>query len=173
MKNVYSTLSVELPEPFRGRILEFANGLIDEDCVVHMEKIPHITIKWGIDTIDVNKVAEILGKFIPIRIMFGATKMFMADDHRPTDVVKIDVFGMSLKRIREKIEKGLETYCTYKYYNPHCTLAYVDEHAAMQYVGSNPVIGEKVVVDRVVFSPAYGEKKYITCDGEILDYANV
>lgn len=138
-----------------------------------MERIPHVTIKWGIDTNDVMAIAKSLGTFIPIRIMFGATKMFMADDNRPTDVVKIDVFGMSLNKLRKRIEDNLETFCTYKYYNPHCTLAYVHEYCAMQYVGTNPVVGEKVIVDRVVFAPAYGEKKVITCGGEILDYANV
>jgi 2'-5' RNA ligase len=137
------------------------------------ERTPHVTIKYGIETNDVEEVAAALGKFIPIRLMFGATKMFMASDINPTDVVMIQMFGMSLLRLRRKIESVLVTHDNKPYYYPHLTLAFVNEHASIAYVGNNPFIGEKVVVDRVVFNPVNGQKKIITTNGEILDYAGI
>lgn len=161
---------VEVPEPFRTQVLEYAKDTIDKEDIVKIEDEPHVTIKYGIETNRVEEVAKAIGKFIPIRVMFGATKMFMASSANPTDVLKIDVFGMSLKKLRKRIEDNIDTNDVWRTYYPHVTLAYLKEYAAMQYIGSNPLIEGKFVTDKVVFSPAYGDKKIITCDGTILNY---
>jgi 2'-5' RNA ligase len=169
--NNYSSLQVEIPEPYRERILNYAKGLIDDDDLVELERNPHITIKWGIETNRVEKVAEALTPFIPIRVMFGKTSFFPADDtNNKHDVLKIDVFGESLTRLRRKIESNVETVPDNKAFVPHITLGWVDRGVGLIYVGNNPIIGKKTVVDKVIFSPAYGDKSVISADGTVWKY---
>jgi hypothetical protein len=163
----YSTVLIELPEPYNQRILDFTDALIDKDVIVEPCKVPHITVKWGIQTSDVEEVAKAIGTFIPIRIMFGTVRLFMADRFRDTDVVKIDVFSMTAKKLHYKIKDNLDTMCTYSNYSPHVTLAAIKPKTGMVYVGGSPVVGEKIVVDKLMFRPSNGEPSYIHTDGTI------
>lgn len=145
--------------------MKYTQDIINTKYLVKAEEDPHITIKYGIETTDVEEVKKALGNFIPIRVMFGATKMFMASDTRPTDVVFIETFGESMRRLRQRVEKNLKTEEPFIYYSPHMTLAFVNEHSAMQYVGSNPLIGRKFVAEELVFVPAEGDEHIIKCGG--------
>lgn len=172
--NKYSSLHVEIPEPQSERIVKYAKGLIEDDHLLELELEPHVTIKYGIETNRVEEVAAALGEFKPIRLMFGKTSVFMANDYNKHDVLKIDMFVMSLNRLRQRVVDNLDT-APHKWpeYSPHLTLAVLDTNCGLWYVGNNPVIGEKVVVDNVVFSPVYGKRKLIYTDGRIEEYANI
>lgn len=169
MPKKYSYVVLEIPEPFRSQILEYGTKLINKAHLKELEDYPHITVKCGLKTNDVHKVAGILGTFKPIRVMFGHTNIFMADDFRDTDCVKIDVYGESIRRMWRKLNL-LPNDSIYQSYQPHCTLGFIEAGYGMGYIGTNPIIGEKVILDRVVFSPVIGDKKYITCNGEVLNY---
>ena len=169
----YSYVYVEIPEPFRSGILTYANELIEKDQLTEqgLETDPHVTIKYGIKTNDVGEVAKALGKFNPIRLMFGITSVFIADDIHDYDVVKIDIFGLTLSKLRKSITDNLNTVDQYKLFYPHITLGFVEPKTAIKYIGTNPVMGEKVVVDSVVFSNMDKVKWRIKNDGSIIDYA--
>jgi len=171
--NNYSSLCVPIPEPHASRIVDYAKGLISDDDLRKLEFHPHVTIRYGIDTNKAENVVKALGSFIPVRVMFGKTSAFMTDNDQECDILKIDVFGASLERLRKKVEDNLETIPhPWKAYNPHLTLAYIDMGSSLMYMGNNPVIGEKIVVDKLLFIPAFGgKKKYITTEGKVEDYA--
>jgi hypothetical protein len=99
--------------------------------------------------------------------------VFLADETNQRDVLKIDMFSMSAGKLRQKVIDNLETVPDEWDYSAHLTLGFLDRNCGLWYVGNNPVIGEKVVVDRLVFSPAYGEKKYIYTNGKVGNYANI
>ncbi len=75
-----------MPEPLRSEIKSYTKEIIHPDEIDGIEDNPHVTVKWGLETSDIEEVAKAIGKFIPIRIMFGAQKCFGASDERPTDV---------------------------------------------------------------------------------------
>lgn len=144
-----SEVYIEVPDPLKSEISEYTKNTIS---VREIEKLsnPHVTIKWGLETNNVEELIHVLGEFIPIRVMIGKTSMFMADDYREQDVVKLDVFGMSLIRMN-RLLSTMKHASIYKTYNPHITLAYVKKFHAIKYIGHNTVIGKKFVVDNVMF----------------------
>ncbi len=160
-----SVVYVEVPQELSKTLKNFAKTEIYPKDVLEYEEDLHVTLLHGLHTNDVEVVKDAICEFIPIRVMFGKTSMFMADSYRPSDVVKIDVFGMSLKRLRGVLET-LPFYTQYKIFTPHVTLAYVEPYTAIQYIGNNPVIGTKFVSDYVVFKSGIGKYK-IYCDGKI------
>lgn len=157
---------VEIAEPFKSEILNWSKGLIREEEIVKFEDYPHVTIRWGIDIGRVEAVAEAIAPFMPIRMMFGATKMFMASDTAPYDVSLIEVFGESLGRLRKKIEASFECAPTFQYF-PHLTLAEVQPKTSMKYIGDNPFVGRKYISDYVVFRDPLGNHRRIYNDGRI------
>lgn len=159
----YGVIYVRIPQSFNDRISEYSEKTIHKNDIVKRKNDLHINIKYGLITEDVKLVKKVLGEFPPIDITFGVTKMFMADDYRDTDVVKIDIFSSALKDLRKRIEKNLETVDVYKTYNPHCTIAYVKKYAGMGYVGCNPIIGEQTTVNEIVFSPPSKEEYFFPC----------
>lgn len=160
-----SIIYIDIPDPFKTSLLRFAKSEIYQHDVISYEEHLHITLMFGLHSNDVREVKESLGEFIPIRVMFGKTSMFMADSYRPTDVVKIDAFGQSMVRLRRVLETLPHT-SRYKTFTPHITLAYVEPHTAIQYIGNNPAIGHKFISDHVVFATDT-ERYKIFCSGEI------
>ncbi len=170
----YSTLHVEIPEPLKSEILEYCQTAIRPEELVEPELLPHITIKYGIDpNVTTDELVKAIGTFIPIRIMFGATKVFPAIETRLSDVLYIEVFGMSLNRIRSRVEANVKTVNVKNEYIPHLTLGYLQEFTSYKHIGGNPFIGRKVVIDRIIFSPLMGDNKIITCKGDVLDYETI
>lgn len=168
MNKEYGSVQIEIPEPHKSSIQEYAKNLIN---ISHTQgpltDPPHITVQWGLDN-SVEEIAKIIGTFIPIRVMFGHTNIFIADDYRDTDVVKLEVYGESIRRMRRKLVPVVQIY---KSYSPHITLGYVEKGTGMYYIGNNPFIGDKIICKHVVFSAMNGKKYKITHEGEISDYA--
>jgi 2'-5' RNA ligase len=156
----YGVVYLSPPQPLKDEIVEYSNNLLT-DGRIEAEKNPHITILYGIKTNDVREVTAALGEFHPIRVMFGKTSMFMADDINRFDIVKIDVFGLYLARLRKRLMERLDNKQTYSEYFPHITLGAVKANYAIDYVGNNPFIGAKFVGTELIFSPAEGEKTII------------
>lgn len=157
---------VEVPEPLKSELITYSYTIRESEIIERVTD-PHITIKALLQTDDIELIAKTIGKFIPIRIMFGKTGMFMADEFRDNDVVKIDVFGMSLVRLNRKLS-SLPSDSKYNFYFPHLTTAYLHKYEAIQYIGSNPFIGRRFVVDNIIFKTD-SAKYRIFCNGDILD----
>ena len=167
---LHSYLALEIPSPLKERLINYAKELIYEEELIEPELWPHITIRNGILTNDPKEVASKLGKFFPIRITLGITTVFDADLSRPTDAVILDVRAPGAKRLRAQIENTLEVMPPQYYYRPHITLAFVPPKRGFKYLGSNPFIGDKIILDRVIFSPLEGNKSVITRHGEVYEY---
>lgn len=161
----HSTVMLIPPKDIVDEIVEY-NTKLFTDGLIEIETRPHITILHGLLTNDVNEVSKVLTPFHPIRVMFGKNNMFMADNYMDFDIVRIDVFGEYLTRLRRRL-LTLENKQTYMSYVPHITLAAVRANYAIDYVGQNPFIGRKFVVDELLFSPAEGEKVIIKGDDEV------
>ncbi len=160
-----SKIYIEVPEPFKTDIISYTKETIPTREIVE-QPIPHITIKTGLHTQDAEEVAGFLGKFYPIRVMFGKTSMFIADDLCPYDVSKLDVFGMSLIKLNRKLS-NLPNTTVYKTYNPHITLSYLLKYCAIQYVGHNTLIGQKWSTDHILFKNDADKISKIYNTGEI------
>jgi hypothetical protein len=96
----------------------------------------------------------------------------MADDCNEFDIVRIDVFGEYLKRLRQRLMDNLDNVQPYLTFFPHVTLAAVKANYAIDYIGNNPFIGRKFVVDELLFSPANGHKVIIKGNGDIQEVSS-
>jgi len=159
----YGTVMLVPPQDIREQIIEYSKNTII-DGLIEIENKPHVTILHGILTNDINEVKAALGEFHPIRVMFGKTNMWMASDDCDYDIVKIDVYGVYLNRLRKQLMQSLENEQTHSTYWPHLTLAAVKSGFGIDFIGNNPWIGQKIVVDELLFSPAEGEKGIIKCN---------
>lgn len=154
---------VKLPAPEKELVVNFTETLINEQHLVRLETDPHVTIRWGIKTDDVELVKKVLGKLIPVRLMFGATKPFLSTKTRKTDIIMIDVYSMFCKRLRHLIDaSGIDCENVTPFY-PHLTLAETLANTWYGYVGENPLIGKKIVVNELVFRKSDGTEELIQC----------
>lgn len=163
----YNSLYAKIPDELAQEIVAYSDKLIDIYDLKELETNPHVTVKYGIHTNDVEEVAKALGRFIPIRIMFGKTSFFTASEVMPYDVIKIDIFSQTLKRLNKKVTENLKVTNTHPIYVPHLTLAYVEAGSSLTYLGFSPFIGMKVVVEELIFSRTDGKQYIITKDGDI------
>jgi len=143
-------LQVEIPEPYRTLILDYGKT-INEDSVVELEDNPHITLLYGIHTNNINEIKSVLGDFPPFEIQFGATKLFMADDLNPNDVLFIEIFCKQLRPLKEKLVLNTNVTQTYTGFLPHCTVGFLQPGHALQFIGTNPLVGEWVTINNVTF----------------------
>lgn len=111
---------------------------------------PHVTLKYGIHTDDVEEVRKTIQGESPIAVQFGNTTCFYQEDH---DVVKIEVESKQLHALNKTVCEKLECTDTYPEYKPHVTIAYVKKGLGDYYARRLQGLNGKVTVfDQVVFS---------------------
>lgn len=152
----HSSTQLQLPPLVAGRVRQAAAAIDEADLAEDgREADPHITVKYGLDTDDAARVAEVLADQPPIEVSLGKTSLFENDD---ADVVKVDVDSPALHALNKKIADAIEHTDTHPDYKPHVTLAYVKPGAGKKYAGDAALAGQTVTLDRLVFSDRDGKK---------------
>lgn len=174
----YSSTQVPMPEHVAQAMQQFAAGIPDaelnkeegggyggESASDGREHDSHITVKYGLETKDPEKVAELLKGQPPITATLGKTSLFKNDD---SHVLKVDVDSPDLHRLNGIIAQ-LPNGDKHPDYIPHATIAYLkpDAKISKQYDGIEipGVTGQKVVIDRVTFSGKDGKRVEIPLTG--------
>lgn len=151
----HSSTQINLPKKESDEIRSFANKIPDteiyedpNDDSYGREKEPHVTVRYGMDTLDPKEIAPAFEGFGPIKAKMGKVSIFETDKY---DVVKVDIESEDLqaanKRVGETVELPGETF---KGYKPHATIAYVKKGEGKKYVGDTSFEGKEITVDRVV-----------------------
>lgn len=138
----YSSTQINLPEDIAKKIIEWGNTNIPEEEIfsgddgdydLGREKRPHVTVKYGLHTIDPKEVEQIVKGNGKVSIALGAISIFEPEE-KEYDVVKIEVESDDLRNLNAKVST-LKNSDTHPEYKPHVTIAYVKKGNGQKYVG--------------------------------------
>ena len=167
----YSCLLARLPQPLALKVRGYGLSIPDEriyhgDGDMGREDDPHITIKYGIHTTDPDEVREKLAGQRSFRAILGPVSIFNADGY---SVLKINVEGLSIRKLNRFVSSSFKCTDTFPEYNPHCTIAYVNKDEADPYwfksYWTDEFEGIPVEFNSLVFSVPSGEKYNIPLKG--------
>ena len=152
----FSSTQVNLPAVSAKAITDFGATIADEALAEKgRETTPHITVKYGLHTTDVEEVRALLANVAPITATLGNISHF--PDGGDGDVVKVDIDSVDLHALNAKIADALETTDTHPNYLPHATIAYVKPGQGQEYDGDTSLAGQTVTIDRLTFSTKDGQ----------------
>jgi len=111
-----------------------------------IEKDPHVTVKYGLLTNDVNDIKECLKDEKGGKVRLGSSSIFEGEEY---DFVKITVTSAALNKIHERLNT-LPHGDKYMDYKAHATLAYVKSGCGKKYDGKFKV-NKDIDIDCVYF----------------------
>lgn len=163
----YSSTQFNLNFEDKQEIVNFTKSLIDKDDLLDedsMEKIPHITIKYGLLTNDYKEVVPIIKTLKSINVILGKTSIFENDEF---DVLKIDVLSKELRELNKLISDNLENEDKYLIYKPHLTLAYLKKGMGNKYKNNNQFEGKQIKFNYLLFSSSNNDEVKIYFNDDI------
>jgi 2'-5' RNA ligase len=153
-----------LPDDAAKRIREFASSIPDSDIFQDekgekgREDDPHITVLYGLHTVDHDEVRQKLADFGPIKARLGRVTAF----HNPDCVVlKVAVESPDLIRLNRFLKQNFEHTDTHPEYKPHATVAYLKHRRDDPYWYKDVFqesLNMEVMIDELRFSSADGKK---------------
>lgn len=138
----YSSTQINLPEDIAKKVIEWGNANIPEEEIfsgddgdydLGREKRPHVTVKYGLHTVDAKEVEQIIAGNGEVLISLGNISIFEPEG-KDYDVVKIDVKSDDLTSLNGKVST-LKNSDEHPVYKPHVTIAYVKKGEGQKYVG--------------------------------------
>lgn len=162
--HTYSSTQIELPPATAAAVKALGASIPKADLAEDgKETDPHVTVKYGLHTGDVEKVREVLADEPPITVTLGTTSVFPDSGHG--DVLKVDIDSPDLHRLNAKIADALEHTDTHPDYKPHATIAYLKPGKGKDYAGNDTLQGQTVTIDRITFSAKDGTLTEIPLTG--------
>lgn len=156
----FSSTQVNLPEAPAKMVRDFAESIPDDLIAADgragdtQGTAPHVTVKYGLHTTDVDAIREVLAGEPPIAVTLGKTSLFTTDE---ADVLKVDVDSPDLHRLNAKIADALKTTDKFPDYKPHVTVAYLKPGKGKAYENDARFEGQSFTLDRLTFSTKDGE----------------
>jgi len=157
----YSSTQINLPELEAESIRRFAAKIPEKEIYTApddnygREAEPHVTVRYGMETLDPGEIAPAFEGMGPIKAKMGKVSIFESDKY---DVVKVDIESDDLrsanKRVGETVDLPGETFKDYK---PHATIAYVKKGEGKKYVGNAAFEGKEITIDEIVLSAKDGK----------------
>lgn len=147
------------------KLINWAKKNIPEDCLYYKENKdgyetdPHVTVLYGLHTVDPNDVKELLKNQKPFEIKLGKISIF--DTNPDYDVLKIEVESDILRKLNDKL-KDLPYTNSFKSYKPHCTIAYIKKDKCKDLIGNKTFYGKKFKIKELTFSGRDNKKTKIS-----------
>jgi hypothetical protein len=156
----FSSVQFDFPQDLATEIILWGKRNIPDSILKASEGDPkgftgreneiHLTIKYGLHTVDPDLIKPVLKNQKPFKITLGEIDAFEKDDE---DVIKINVLPTpELMALNKLISKSFEVTDTYPEYKPHVTNAYVRKGEGKKYKGIREFYGREVQVDSLLFS---------------------
>ena len=170
----YSSTHVNVPEPLASDLCGWSGRLTEqelfqdaEDASYGRERVPHVTILYGLYSTNPDSVREYLLDTEPFEVRLGSVAAFK---NCKFDVLKIDVESEGLKNLHEKLTENCGFYFNYPCYKPHITIAYLRCGMTMPYEGNVIFEGKSFIAREVVFSSRNGGASVIPLGASVVDY---
>jgi 2'-5' RNA ligase len=158
----YYSTQIKIEDDFRSKILEFGKSIDKDDLVKEdgkdLETDPHVTVLFGINKDEPDKVQELVKDFKPFEISFGKTSIF--DLKSGNCALKIEVEGKRLHDLHNLIRDNIKCTETHKTYKPHATIAYIKKGSESKYIDKKILSGD-CKVSQFQFSSKGGKKETI------------
>lgn len=165
----YSSTQLNLPndvasdfKTFQKRIHESELMIDEKEGLTGYEDNPHITVKYGLETSDVNDL-YFVAKQAPITVTMGKVSMFDNPDY---DVLKVEVSGDQLVELNKLISSKLKNTDTFPTYEPHATIAYLKKGEGKKYVGDTSFEGKQITISELMFSSKTGQLIPVKLEGK-------
>ena len=163
----YSSTQINLPKNISQKIKNWGRKNIPEKNIYKedgertfgREDEIHITVKYGLHTINPEDIKSKIGKFKQFDVELGEISRFTPAEEN-YDVVKIAINGEELG-ILHKLIGELENSDKHPVYKPHCTIAYVKKGTHSDLSGNLDLSGTKFTVSRITFNSKDGQSSEI------------
>ena len=135
----------------------------------------HVTVRYGVDSDDVDGIREFLKAQPPFEATLGKTAVFDPTEQSDNAAVVIaPIEAPDLHRINAEVEEhGDFTKPSFAEYKPHATIAYVKPDRANRYVGMAVTEGKKFKIDRVAITDRFGHEEIVRLEGKKIEPAEV
>src|SRR3990167_9572280 len=151
----YSSTQTPLPKDLSDEVKQIATRVIAPDDIhaeEGLEDRPHITVKYGLHTKDVNAVTPLLADVGPIQATVGQVEIFSPEE-KDYDVIVQRIDSPALHALNQKLSDNLEVTDTHPEYKPHITIGYVKRGTGDKYKGVKTVLeGRTINLDTLEFS---------------------
>lgn len=166
-KHKFSSSESELPAGIAQELVELGKQIPDQDLAADgREDQPHITVKYGLHSKDVEELRKALEGQGPISVKFGKTKVFEGVEDGTADAIVVEVESPDLHLLNGKISDEMEHTDTYPDYKPHATIAYVKPGLGKKYAAKLSLEGKEATLSTVTFSSKTGEKTALPLLGD-------
>ena len=160
----FSSTQCNMPPNLSNEIYQWGKDNITDDEIAPTEKRQplddiHVTLKYGIHTIDFTAARDLIQTIGPIDIELGPITKFNSNPE--FDVIKIDVESADLHRLNKILSDSMKVTDTYPVYQPHITIAYVKKGTCGHLVGREDFSKRKVTLDGVTFSGKDNRKTFM------------
>ena len=167
----YSSTQVDLPEKEAGEIRSFSEKIPETELYTDpkdpgygRETEPHITVRYGMESIDPEEIAPAFKGVGPVRARLGKLSIFETDKY---DVVKVDIESDDLRAANKKVGETVPVPGeTFSDYQPHITVAYVKKGEGKKYIGDKSFEGKEITIDHVTLSAKGGKRNKIQLAGK-------
>ena len=154
--NQYSFAGASLPPRAALRLLGLQSRIHADDLGDDGRELnPHITVKYGIKSDDVDALRQVLAGVPPIRAKLGNVSMFNNSKH---DVLKMDVESKDLHKINQLISERFDNDDTRPDYKPHATIAYLKPGMGRKYMNLNQMSGDDFTIKHISFRDRAGTR---------------
>ena len=147
----FSSVQCGLPNDIAEEIYQWGKKNIPDEMLAEdgREDRIHVTVKYGIHTIDSTPVLEMMRNYGPIKAHLGKISLFDSDD---CDVVKIEVESDGLCELNKLISDNFDVTDTHPVYIPHITLCYVEKGFGSLFNGCEDFNGRDIEFKTITFS---------------------
>jgi len=174
----YSNTQVNIPEKEASEVRSFAKEIPDaeiyedpkDDSYGRIDD-PHVTVRYGMETLDPKEIEPAFKGVGPIKIKMGKVSIFETDKY---DVVKIDIESEDLEKANKQVGETVDLPGeTHKEYKPHATIAYVKKGEGKKYIGNTFFEGKEITIDEITLISKDGKVHPIKLTGkeEIIEEA--
>ena len=165
----YSSVQFNLPADLSKQIREWSKHNIANQYIYTehgdrgygREDEIHVTIKYGLLTINPDDVKSVVKNFGTCTARLSKMSRFVPND-KDYEVVKVDITSKRLHDLHKLIGAQLENEDEHSGYKPHVTIAYVKPGTCNDLSGNTDFAGRKIDINRLTFSAKDDTKHFIS-----------
>tara|TARA_R110000824_G_scaffold148242_2_gene317810 strand:- start:18704 stop:19279 length:576 start_codon:yes stop_codon:yes gene_type:complete len=161
-KTSYGWTCVHTPESISKKTIDFSKTIPDRELFKEqegwedgIEDKPHITVLYGLETLDVKKVENALHGEKGGTVELGKVDVFESEEY---DVLIVRVKSRALHKLHKCLDVNLKNVNSFPKYQPHITLAYLKCGNGKTYKNDNRFEGLSFEFNEIMFEDSKDRK---------------